>query len=323
MKKYLSKLVLLFLTLTVMVSCGSDEESYRPSKTTFNQLQDNALAHLKQNFQFNASNAAATFTSAKGVVITVNGSCLTLNGNPVTGLVNMEYTEIFNAGLMAITNRPTRGAKSDGTISMLVSGGEFLIRITKNGQPLETGCSVQLQVPASLTGGINPDMTLWEGVMTDTINGNDELIWDEFVDGGQENFVVAEGQNYYVSFGDFGWTNVDIFYNNPGPKTTLLAEVPGGYDFNNCAVYLSYNDQPHALAKLDKWDPDGYFTEHYGQIPIGLQCHAIFVTEENGSFRYAIKPVTITDGGIITFTFAETQVGSEVQLTSAIDALHN
>lgn len=315
-------MALLFLIL-VILSCGSDDENYRPSETIFKQLQENALAHLKQEFQFNASNGITTLTSAKGVTIIIDGSCLTLYGNPVSGNVNVEYIEIFNAGLMAITNRPTRGAHQDGTISMLVSGGEFLIKMTKNGQPLETACSIQLQVPASLTGGINPGMTLWEGVMTDTINGNDELIWDEIVDGGQENFVVPEGGNYYAYFNHFGWTNVDIFYNYPGPKTTLLAEVPDGYDFNNSAVYLSYNDQPNALAKLDKWNPGGYFTEHYGQIPVGLQCHAIFVTEDNGFFRYAIKPVTIAEGGIITFSYDETQVGSEAQLASAINALHD
>ncbi len=329
MKMNFKTFVLLVLTAAALVSCGNDDENYRPSATSFKQLQDNALTHLKQHFDFNAGDGMATFTSSKGVAIMINGNCLTLNGAPITGLVEVEYTEIFNAGLMAITNRPTHGALPDGTIAMLQSGGEFLIKVTKNGQPLETTCGISLQIPASLTGGMNSTMTLWQGVETDTINGRDELLWDQVEPNQQDNIVIPadngtiEGGSYNVYFNHFGWTNVDIFYSDPNPKTTLLAQVPGGYDFNNSAVYLSYNDKPHALAKLDKWDPSGYFTEHYGQIPIGLQCHAIFVTEESGMFRYAIKPVTITADGIITFEYSETTVGPEAQLATAIDALNN
>lgn len=34
--------------------------------------------------------------------------------------------------------------------------------------------------------------------------------------------------NYYVSFGNFGWTNVDRFYSDPRPKTTILAAKTSG-----------------------------------------------------------------------------------------------
>lgn len=63
------------------------------------------------------------------------------------------------------------------------------------------------------------------------------------------------------------------------------------------------------------------FSEHYGQIPIGLECHVIFVTEDNGVWRYAIKPVTIVDNGTIVFTLSETTTGTEAALTALINGL--
>ena len=77
----------------------------------------------------------------------------------------------------------------------------------------------------------------------------------------------------------------------------------------------------NALAKLDTYTATGLFSEHYGQIPVGLACHIIFATEENGQWRYAIKGVTIAANQTYTFTLAETTVGSEAQLVAAINAI--
>jgi hypothetical protein len=63
------------------------------------------------------------------------------------------------------------------------------------------------------------------------------------------------------------------------------------------------------------------FSEHYGQIPVGLACHIIFATEDNGNWRYAIKGVTTTANTTYTFTQAETTVGTEAQLVAAINAI--
>jgi len=102
----------------------------------------------------------------------------------------------------------------------------------------------------------------------------------------------------------------------------ILAEAPNGYDFENSAVYLHYDGEASTLAKLDTFnDATNQFSEHYGQIPIGLECHVIFVTEEDGQWRYAIKGVTIAANDVYTFTLSETTVGSQAQLVAAINAL--
>ena len=320
-KHFLGIRLLMALTFT---SCSKNNDNtpvIRPNQEDFNALKNNALEKLVQTFQFNAEDGAVSFTSENGVSININGSCLTLNGNAVSGTVDLEFVEIFNKGNMLTTNKPTMGILPNGDKAMLVSGGEFFINATQNGQALESSCGFQMIIPASLTGGIDNDMILWNG----HIDQDGNLAWEEDkrdATNGQGGGVFAEGNQYYGFFQSFGWTNVDRFYSDPRPKTTILAAVPEGYDNTNSAVYLSYDGEETALAKLDTYDAQtGLFSEHYGQIPIGLECHAIFATEENGNWKYAIQAVTIVENGIITFTEGEMSIATEAQLTTIINGL--
>ncbi|MEA9413840.1 hypothetical protein [Flavobacterium sp. PL02] len=320
---------LLFLAIITFVSCdNSDDNSdsgnlvFPPSAAAFKSISSKGVKKNTQNFTLTAGTGVVTLTSAKGVKLSINGDCLTKNGNPVTGVVDIEYVELFDKGNMLISNKPTMGIMPDGKKNLLISGGEFFIKATQGGVELKTTCSMNMIVPASLTNGVDNAMTLWKGVIDD----NGELAWeqpkpDAGGNGGKDG-VQAEGDNYYVHFGSFGWTNVDRFYYDPRPKTTLLVDAPQGYDNNNSAVYLSYDGEgTNALAKLDTYTPAGLFSEHYGQIPIGLACHVIFVTEDNGQWRYAIKAVTVAANDVYTFTIAETTVGTEAQLIAAINAI--
>lgn len=319
------KIGLLFLALTTFVSCddsNGEDKVVPPSASEFAAVRNEALAGKTQHFTATAGTGAITFTSKKGVKITINGNCLTKAGNPVTGTIDIEYVELFDKGNMLVTNKPTMGLMADGNKNLLISGGEFFIKATQGGIELQTSCSMSMIVPSTLTDGIDNTMTLWTGI----IDPAGELAWKEAKPGADgangKGGVRAEGNNYYVTFGNFGWTNVDRFYSDPRPKTTLLVDAPEGYDNNNCAVYLSYDGEgTNALAKLDTYTAEGLFSEHYGQIPVGLACHIIFTTEENGQWRYAIKGVTIAANQTYTFTLAETTVGSEAQLIAAINAI--
>lgn len=291
-----------------------------PTQAEFNALHTAALENLKQQFTFDGAEGTATFVSEKGVTISLYTSCLTKNGNPVTGEVTLEYVELFNRGNMLTANRPTMGLMPNGDKGLLISGGEFYINATQDGVQLEMNCGMQLTVPASLTGGEDNTMTLWFGLIDE--NGN--IVWDENnnEDPQQEAGVGAEGGNYYCYFNHFGWTNVDRFYNDPRPKTTIYVDVPEGYDNTNSAVYLAYVGEGSALALLDTYDEEtGLFSEHYGLIPIGLECYVIFVSEQDGEWTYAIKAVTIVEDQIITITDAELDSITEAELIAAIDAL--
>ncbi|MES2240221.1 MAG: hypothetical protein V4497_08195 [Bacteroidota bacterium] len=314
---------LLFLAAFTFVSCDNQGIDDMPATAAdFADVRTAALEKITQEFTIKAEDGATVLTSENGVKITINGNCLTKDGNPVTGNVDIQFVELFDKGTMLVTNKPTMGIMPDGNRNLLISGGEFFIKATQNGKALATTCNITLQVPTSLTDGVDNLMTLWKGIVDD--EGN--LAWEDArkADGtnGGKGGVEAGQNSYYVSFGNFGWTNVDRFYSDPRPKTTILADAPDGYDNTNSSIYLSYDGEgQNALAKLDTYTAQGLFSEHYGQIPVGLACHVIFVTEDNGQWRYAIKGVTVQANDVYTFTMAETTVGTEAQLIAAINAI--
>lgn len=324
-KTNLKKIGLLFLATMALVSCTNDTTNDSvPTTASFYAIKEQGVKNVTQNFTATAGSGVITLTSIKGVVITLNGNTLTKNGNPVTGAIDITYIELFDKGRMLVTNKPTMGVMGDGNHAMLKSGGEFFIKASQGGIDLATTGGIQLQVPANLTGTIDTGMLFWAGDTTDAEN----LAWvrpgTAAGAGGQKDGNVGFNQNSYnVSFGNFGWTNVDKFYSDPRPRTTILAAVPAGYDNTNSAIYLSYDGEgQNALAKLDTYNSTTkQFSEHYGQIPIGLACHVIFATEDNGNWRYAVKAVTVAAGDIYTFTLAETTVGTEAQLIAAINAI--
>jgi len=322
MKTNFKKIGLLILAMTTFASCdntdGDDIKLSPPTAAAFKSINEKGVKRNTQNFTITAGNGLVTLTSAKGVKLYINGDCLTKNGNAVTGQVDIEFIELFDKGNMLVTNKPTMGIMPDGKKNLLISGGEFFIKATQGGVELQTSCSLSMIVPTALTDGYDNLMTLWTGV----IDEDGELAWKDARGADGKGGVQGEGNNYYVTFGNFGWTNVDRFYSDPRPKTTILVDAPEGYDNTNSAVYLSYDGEGNnALAKLDTYTAEGLFSEHYGQIPVGLACHIIFATEDNGNWRYAIKGVTTTANAVYTFTLAETTVGTEAQLVAAINAI--
>ncbi|WP_372757242.1 hypothetical protein [Mariniflexile sp.] len=320
LKHILATLLVTVITFTSCTKNDNDDFITPATAEEFNSIKAQALEAITQNFQFNTEDGWIAFTSENGVQISLNANCLTKNGLAVTGDVNLEFVEIFNKGTMLTTNKPTMGIMPTGEKAMLISGGEFFLEATQNGVALDTNCGLQLIIPSALTGGIDNDMILWNGIIDE--DGN--LAWEQNKRDGAngEGGVFAEGNSYYAFLNSFGWSNVDRFYSDPRPKTTILVDVPEGYNNTNSAVYLSYDGEDTGLANLDTYDAaTGLFSEHYGQIPIGLECHVIFATEENGNWKYAIKSVVIVENDVITITEAETLVITEAQFTTIINNL--
>jgi len=118
----------------------------------------------------------------------------------------------------------------------------------------------------------------------------------------------------------FGWTNLDRWYNFTGDKTQLYVDVPDGFDGDNCEVYLSYDGEPTALARMDIYNStSALFTEHYGKIPVGQQVHIILIAEINGQLHYTIQGTTIVENH--TEVMADPQPTTQAQLESIINAL--
>ncbi len=327
MKKFKNLFAISLLAMVLFYACNNDdgvnevvpdEIIETPSAEEFQQLQSTAIDRIRQEAQFEAEDGIQ-FESEMGVALRIYEGTLKLNGEDVTGPVDLEFIEIFDAGSMLTTNKPTMGLRGDGSKALLISGGEFYVNVTQNGEQLEISNHMKLVVPADLTGGVDQDMTLWTG----RIDDNENLAWDEEGDGpdGQGNLFV-EGDQYFRFLSGFGWTNVDRFYNDPRPKTTLEVIVPNGYHIQNSSVYLYYDGEAYALAQLDTFNENtNSFSEHYGEIPVGLEMHVIFVSEEDGEWKYSIQPQTVEDGDVYTFEEEDFITGSESDVYDAIDDL--
>ena len=214
-----SKLILssLLVSSILFTSCNDDDNNNpividnTATQQAFNDLRANALNNNTQQFQFNAEDGMGIFTSSNGVTIRVNGSCLTLNNTAITGQVDVSYVEIFGKGNMLTTNKPTMGVLPNGDKGLLISGGEFYLNATQNGQQLDLGCPYQLEIPTNLTGGDDNEMVLWD-VITDAEgditweqdidptggNGNDELFLSIWTHSRCKLYSVRISQNYHL-----------------------------------------------------------------------------------------------------------------------------
>ena len=321
--KIKTSFLLLLLIFSSLISCDQEtccdnpiegDVFTAPFPERFNELREESLIQLVQKETFIADEGIE-FTSSKGAQLQIFPGCLTtLNGTPVVDEVELEFIELYSRVEMLAPNKPTMGLMPDGNKAMLLTGGAFYINITRNGEAVLPVCGLQLVVPTALTGGPDEEMTLWTGVIDD----NDNLTWEPNPNG--ETFM--EGDNYIVFFQDFGWTNIDRFFEDPRPKTTLQVLVTEGYTAQNASVYLSVDGEETGLAHLDTFNPNSnLFSEHYGQIPVGLEAHLIFVTAEENLWRYAIKPITISENGLFTIVHSETRTATLEQLQILIAAL--
>lgn len=326
-RKYMYGLILISLFGLLSTSCSDDDHIENlpdptdpidnvASALEFNNLREDALSNHIEQTTFNAEDGVS-FTTNDGADFEINPNCLYKDGELATGPVELTLIDLYEKGDMATTNKPTMGIKQNGDLAPLVTGGEFFVEVRQDGEMLDLECNFLIKVPVDLTGGIDPDMVLWNGIIDD----DGDLTWDE-VDEDEQAGVFAEGDFYRVFNGEFGWTNIDKFYSDPRPKTTLKVEVPEGYKMDNSAVYLSYDGEPNMLAKLDVFEEEGnYFSEHYGQIPIGIEAHLVFMTAEGDEWRYAIQGVTIAENDIYSFTLEETEVDEIENVIAAINDL--
>lgn len=311
------------LCLFTFISCDREtccddpieESSFTaPSQESFSLLREEALSQKIQNTTFIAS-AGIEFTSTNGTQLQISPDCLTtLEGTPIVDEVELEFIEFYSRDEMLAPNRTTMGRMPDGNKAMLLTGGAFYINVTQNGEAVVSACGIQLIVPTALTGGPDEEMTLWTGV----IDNQDNLTWEPNLNGK----IFTQGDSYFAFFSDFGWTNIDRFFNDPRPKTTLQVLVTEGYTAQNASIYLSFNQETTGLAHLDTFNHNtNMFSEHYGQLPIGLEAHLIFVTAEETLWRYAIKPITISENDLFTIAHSETQTATLEELQALIAAL--
>ena len=298
--------------LVLFASCiDNDSEVLKP--------QPDGIA-LENRFEENRENAVQEFildASIGGVILGVEGTQVTfqpnsfgINGSPVTGNVTVKLIEIYDKASMLLKNKSTLGMRTNGDKEALKSAGEFFIDAQQGTSDLELLEMAEVTSRPVDFADLDGGMKVFRGGLDNDCDGiNGDCDWveaDENNDGENDDVKVRDGQGadgefatYNYNIGDFGWTNLDRWYSFTGPKTAIFIDVPSEFNQDNCAVYLSYDGEPTALARMDVYNTElEMFTEHYGLIPVGLDVHIIMVAEIDGQLHYAIQGTTIVENHI-------------------------
>jgi hypothetical protein len=310
------------LTLT---SCKKDNDLPTPDGVALTEFFETNRGESLQTFTLNPT-TGGVITGSEGTKVVFPPNAIGLNGNPVTGNVTIQLIELYDRSGMLSLNMPTYGSKPNGDHEVLKSGGEFFLNAVQGSNQLE------LLIPAEIRSrGVNPaDFENFQVFRAgNDIKDND--LWKEADEDGDGNTDDAQGRDGQGTAGGFvmynafdtsafGWTNLDRWYNYTGATTQLYIDVPAGYDGDNCSVYLTYDGEPTALARMDIYDANTeLFTEHYGRIPVGQAVHFILVAEIGGVLHYTIQDATIVNGH--TEIMATPQPTTQSQLETLIDAL--
>jgi len=306
--------VLGIFAVATFVSCvedgeGLEQNEAQPDGIALNdRFQDNRINAL-QEFTLDAS-AGGTITGEQGTKVFFPANAFGNNGSPVTGNVTVELIEIYDKASMLLQNKSTLGMKANGDKEALKSAGEFFINAKQGANELDLLEMAEVSSRPVDFADLDGGMKIFRGGPDQDCDGIDnDCDWveaDEDENGVTDDAKIRDGQGtagefatYNYDIGSFGWTNLDRWYSYTGAKTEIYIDVPAEYNQDNCAVYLSYDGEPTALARMDVYDTNlEMFTEHYGLIPVGLEVHIIMVSEIEGQLHYAIQGTTIVDGHI-------------------------
>jgi hypothetical protein len=300
--------VLFGLLLNTTACKKKTEEDPKPDGMALMERFTQNRQEMLQTFTIDAS-TGGTVTGTQGTEINIPPSALGLNGTPVSGNVEIQLIEIYSRGHMLLNNMPTNGKNANGEIEMLKTGGEFYINAVQNGNNLEILSYIQLKSKPVDPNKVDFNLKVFRPDCNEPRDLDCEGDWEEVPNQAGHGVMVGENQMtqpiYIVDLTEFGWTNLDRWYNYSGPKTTLHIDVPEGFNDTNCEVFLSY-DGEDGLARMDVYDDQtGMFTEHYGQLPIGQQVHIILIADIDGEVHYTVQGTTITQNHVETMAYPQ------------------
>ncbi len=280
------------------VSCKKDDPitPNNPDPTGNSQALKNYFsnkeANAVQTFTIDAT-LSQSITGTNGTVVNFYpNSFVTSDGTPVTGNVEIKLIEIYKKSDMIRMNKPTMGNLPGGGMAPLISGGEFKVTASQNGQEvlLAPGMSYNLIAPAP--NGIDPNMEIFYGN-----ESGDTLTWNQ----ADSSLVFGEQGSYYGYFDSLNWVNFDYFMNDPNPQTTVQVQIPTGFTNQTCAMYVSF-DGLNSITSFYNYSGGIYTSAPNYTLPIGTEVHFVAMAIIGGVPHVAIVPSTIVDNHLEVIT---------------------
>ncbi|MEI9955833.1 MAG: hypothetical protein WDM90_05870 [Ferruginibacter sp.] len=236
-------------------------------------LQTNLLLDpARDSFEVNAT-STRTIITANGLQITFPpNSCVTSTGAAITGKVYLEIRFIKTKGDMILMNKPT---SSNG--SMLVSGGEIFLSITKDGQPVKLAPNVKIYFHYA-DAPTYQQMKLFVG---DESNPG-QVNWLPNTNASSLDTVIVGPQTYDIVTSHLRWINCDYFYDTTGISRSLIStNLPSNYTNTNTATFLVFRELRSVLSMHADANERRFISD---RVPNGKLVTVVVISKQGNDY---------------------------------------
>ncbi|MEP7163261.1 MAG: hypothetical protein ABI741_01130 [Ferruginibacter sp.] len=257
-------------------AAGPDSTWFNTITTTMPvaTLKNKLLLDIQRDsFLLNPGTVTVTTTGSGLQCSIAQGVILDPIGQPVVGKVYLETHLLKKKGDIIRMGTPTI---SNG--SMLVSGGEFFIRLIKDGVELQLSTNGHINVKYD-DPPVSGLMGLFNGIEA---NPAAPFNWLPNMDT-LNNRVYTFNQSYEVLTNRLHWINCDYFYDTSSatPRTTVSAVLPAHYTNANTVAYTVFNDLRSVIGMYGN-DVSRKFST--GQLPSNKQVTVIIISKQGDDY---------------------------------------
>ena len=254
---------------------GADSTWYNSITSTMPviTLKNRLLLNIqKDSFTLNSGTTSMVTTAAGLQCSFAGGALIDPAGQPVFGTVYIETHLLKKKGDIIRMGTPTT---SNG--HMLVSGGEFFVRLMKNGVELQLATNGHINVKYN----DSPVSTLM-GVFNGVENSQSGFNWLPNFDS-INNRVTALNQSYEILSNRLQWINCDYFYDtsSASPRTTVSAVLPPYYTNANTVAYTVFNDLRSVIGMYGNANTKKFST---GNLPSNKQVTVVIISKQGDDY---------------------------------------
>ena len=278
---------------------GPDSTWYNSITNTMpvSNLKTNLLLELKKDsFEFN-STSTITINTGSGLQCSfIPGTVISSSNLPVTGKVHVESLLLRKKGDIIRMGTPTT---SNG--SMLVSGGEILVRLLKDGVPVQIAQNGHYYLKFNDTP-ISGLMSLFNGIETGPTTFN----WLPNTDTVNNRVVASPNQSYEIMSNHLQWINCDYFFDTTGIQRTIVsATLPAHYTNANTVAYTVFNDVRSVIGMYGNESTRKFST---GKLPVNKQVTVVVISKQGNDYYLGHEQALTAIGNAGTIGFQQVQV---------------
>lgn len=214
----------------------------------------------------------STVTTPFGVQVSFPPHCCaTAAGQPVTGKVEVEIQVVKKKGDMIRLDKP-----STYNDSMLVTAGQFFIRLKKEGQALQLAPSVRYNINY-VDLPTNPQVKFFVGDENNTQAFN----WLPTTEPNLDTIIISQ-QSYQAYTKRLRWISIaQPFELNTVTKVSVAADMASYFTNANTIAFTVFKDLRAVVAMRPDLATRKFIT---GKLPVGKQVTVVVISKQGNDY---------------------------------------